>query len=95
MILPEIQLTKLAVADAKRCLQWNYSTLYNNAEKAYNEGWDFFECQCSRDFRQRVLSIIHRYMSVNNVRVYDNIIYLFSDNTLILILIPKEEYLPI
>lgn len=85
MILPEIQLTKLAVADAKRYLQWNYSTLYNNAEKAYNEGRDFFECQCSRDFRQRILSITHHYMSVNNVRIYENIIYFFSDNTLICI----------
>lgn len=81
MILPEIHITQYAVRRAKEVFSWTASELYAKSEKAYFNGNIIASLPGPNQLLAYELFTYNR--TVNIIRVYDDVIYYFSDNTLI------------
>jgi len=85
----DIVITNHAEERAKERLGWNRHAIERMADKAYEEGISHAEANPKiRKYFDKLFLMKHQ---ANNVRIYGQVVYLFSNNRLMtLFIIPKN-----
>lgn len=83
VVLNNVIITKHAYERAKERLRWKHKVLDKMAEKAYLDGIKHKDTKGS--LMKYLTKLWFKYKHCNNVRIYGENIYFFSDNVLITI----------
>lgn len=87
----KVIVTKHAYDRAKERFKWNTKTVNKMALKALKEGTEHHETKGK--FKKYISSLWARNEVCNNIRIYGENLYLFTDNILITLYRCPQEYI--